>query len=110
MKPTTPTFPDYVAINALDTLKDPTYPTMKVLNFIFFKEKTICNKCHDYKTFKLIKDPIKGDCFTIKCRCGVDIIYPKSKRRNNCRLWVNIPKEQYRGDIIEKRNNNGTNT
>ncbi len=96
-------FPDYILINALDSLKDPTVPMMKVLNFLFFKEKTICNTCHTYKSFKLIKDQIKGDCFTIKCNCGVDIIYPKSKRRDNCRLWVHISSAKYKGDIVEKR-------
>ena len=95
-------FADYVEVNTFDMLKDPRVPTYKILDYIFFKVKTICGECHDYKTFKLKKDRQKGDCFTIKCKCGVSIIYPEHKSRDGCRLWVTIPKEKY-----ENRKENG---
>lgn len=98
-----PTFADYVEINAIDTLKDPVYPTQKIMDYFFFTYKTICSDCKTYKTFKLIKNKKKGDSFTILCRCKCIIIYPESKERSNCRLWVEIPKEKFQ----KKGKNNG---
>ncbi len=96
MKPK-PKFADFVEIGAFDTLKEPRYPTQKVLEYLFFKIKTVCSKCHSYKTFKLIRHKQKGDCFTIMCRCKCIIIYPESDKRDNCRLWVEIDYDEYKG-------------
>jgi len=87
-----PKFPDYVEISAIESLKDPVYPTVKFLEYFFFKTKTICSKCKSYKSFKLNRHRVKGDSFTIRCKCGCIIIYPESSKRNNCRLWVEIPR------------------
>jgi len=87
-----PKFPDYVEISSIDNLKDPVYPTIKFMEYLFFKTKTICSKCKDYKSFKLNRHNFKGDSFSIRCKCGCIIVYPESPKRNNCRLWVEIPR------------------
>lgn len=92
-----PQFPDFVEVSPFDTLRDPLYPTLKFLNFFFFKTKTRCKTCKALKTFKLIRNKRKGDVFTIKCKCGCDLIYPKSSLRNGERLWTRIESKDYRG-------------
>jgi len=104
------TFPDYVEINAIDMLKDPTVQTSKFFDELFFRTKYLCAKCKQDLSFRMIKNRFKGDCFTIKCGCGVIIIYPKAKDRDNKRLWIHISKDKYKKDYKNEKRNYNTGT
>lgn len=47
------------------------------------KMQIICEKCHEQKSIKFLQK-----CITIKCNCGIGILYPPRPDRGNKFLYV----------------------
>ncbi len=76
---------DYNFLNTADYVLNPD------ALFDYIKEqKIICSKCHNFKKVKFNRTEI-----TIKCNCGVGIIYPRLEERGHSYLYRFVPKWEY---------------
>lgn len=57
---------------------------------VIHSQEVICDKCK-----KIISIKFKQKCITIKCNCGIGILYPPRADRGGKYLYTHISKHKY---------------